>query len=142
MRFFWVPGIILGAMVQLFRSNISTLVNVSLNSSISWPYNSVFTKHCLVSNKSKTISGCLFKCLLKFDQLLTFNRHVHRLLRMQKPKLRCQSQKTYNVQFEITSPNGITLQSNLCTTTTPGTPKQWPLLTCGRCSKELLCYKR
>jgi len=34
------------------------------------------------------------------------------------------------------------IQSNLCTTTTLGTQKQWPLLTGGRCSEVCLCYKR
>ncbi len=29
------------------------------------------------------------------------------------------------------------IQSNLCTTTTLGTPKKWPLLTGGRCSEAI-----
>ena len=33
------------------------------------------------------------------------------------------------------------LQSNLCATTTLGTPNLWPLLTGGRCSEVALCYK-
>ena len=32
------------------------------------------------------------------------------------------------------------IQSNLCTTTTLGTPKLWPLLTGGLCSEVPLCY--
>ena len=34
----------------------------------------------------------------------------------------------------------IITQSNLCTTTTLGTPKLWLLLTCGCCSEVALCY--
>jgi hypothetical protein len=33
------------------------------------------------------------------------------------------------------------VQSNLCTTTTLGTPNLWPLLTGGRCSEVAFCYK-
>ena len=33
------------------------------------------------------------------------------------------------------------IQSNLCTTTTPGTQNVWPLLTGGRCSEVGLYYK-
>jgi hypothetical protein len=33
------------------------------------------------------------------------------------------------------------LQSNLCITTTLGTPKLRPLLTCGRCSKVIYVVK-
>jgi hypothetical protein len=35
----------------------------------------------------------------------------------------------------------VQLQSNLCTTTTLGTPNLWPLLTGGRCSEVGLCYE-
>ena len=53
-------------------------------------------------------------------------------------------QSTKGSASEIFTPgyaSTFEVQSNLCTTTTLGTPNLWPLLTGGRCSEVALCNK-
>ena len=45
------------------------------------------------------------------------------------------------VLFHLFGVCHLEIQSNLCTTTTLGTPIMWPLLTGSHCSEATLCYK-
>ncbi len=56
----------------------------------------------------------------------------------QESKLRFQKRRK---KYNIGGSHYLLLQSNLCTTTTLGTPNLWPLLTGGRCSEVGLCYE-
>ncbi len=72
--------------------------------------------------------------------------HIYQNFRLQSFKnlKKCHSINTVKMHTNdvISKLNFIMcVQSNLCTTTTQRTQKQWPLLTGGRCSEVILCNK-